>query len=126
MVKGKNYKFNIMNMTKPDSLYNQGMKVLCCPLYGKTVWKRNGTNIAYYKNSIPRSQGENYYTLTFTINAEVKSMNIASDYPYKYSDVKRLLKTLCTKENRGKVRSMPLCKTLAGNTCELIVITNFT
>ena len=64
-----------MNMLKPDSLYNKGMKVLT---YSKKraeehniSWKKEGERIAYYKNTIKRQKG-NYYTLTFSITTECK------------------------------------------------------
>jgi len=48
----RTYRFNIVNLIKPDSSYNQGMKPL---LYSNTKadresvgWYRDGTNIAYY------------------------------------------------------------------------------
>jgi len=85
MRKGRRYKFNIINMMKPDSVYNQGLKPL---LYSDTEtqrqakrlaeegaaaggrgpigWFRAGSDIAYYANSIKRKSGS-YYTLTFTV-----------------------------------------------------------
>lgn len=45
-------KFNILNLSKPDSLFNEGMKVL---IYSEKMaeekdigWQRGGYNIAYY------------------------------------------------------------------------------
>ncbi len=62
-----------MNMTKPDFLYNQGMKVL---LYSEldaqqnsAGWRRAGTSIAYYRNGVQR-KGTNYYTLTFSLTSK--------------------------------------------------------
>ena len=49
------YRFNIVNLMKPDSNYNQGMKPL---IYStkmaeeqKVGWYRDGLNIAYYQSS---------------------------------------------------------------------------
>ena len=48
---GKNYRFNIINLIKPDSLYNHGMRPL---VYSEAAakkghgWKRGGTDICYY------------------------------------------------------------------------------
>ena len=46
------YKFNIVNMIKPDSLYNHGMRPL---MYSKketeykgSGWRRDGSDIMYY------------------------------------------------------------------------------
>lgn len=50
--KGKTIKFNILNLAKPDSLYNYGMKVLFYSNEDKkesnSGWQRTGTNIDYY------------------------------------------------------------------------------
>ena len=56
--KGHTVKFNILNLAKPDSLYNYGMKVLCLSEQAKIdegkEWFRDGKNIMYYKNSFKR------------------------------------------------------------------------
>ncbi len=73
--KDQTYKFNIMNMLKPDFLYNQGMKILVYSTKRAeqlgASWRREGTRIAYFKNSI-RRRGVSYYTLTFTLSADCK------------------------------------------------------
>jgi len=67
-----NYKFNIVNLIKADSSYNQGMK----PLFysrkeaesngGNGVgWYRDAQNICYYQNQLKKKGGGFYYTLTF-------------------------------------------------------------
>jgi hypothetical protein len=69
-------KFNMINMAKPDSLYNYGMKILC---FSKNVkkeqglgWHRVGDNISYFANSYKRDPcglvrySRNFYTFTFT------------------------------------------------------------
>lgn len=52
--KGHTVKFNILNLAKPDSLYNYGMKILCLSDRHKITndvdWYRDGDNIMYYKN----------------------------------------------------------------------------
>ena len=71
MRKGVTYKFNVINLLKPDSLYNSGMR----PLYYSQVeaeqhgigWFRRGEDICYYQNHIKRKGGY-YYTLTFTLD----------------------------------------------------------
>ena len=53
--KDKTYRFNIVNLMKPDSNYNQGMKPLiysCTDAEKKKIgWHRDGFNIAYYQSS---------------------------------------------------------------------------
>ena len=51
-------KFNLLNHTKPDSLFNFGMKVL---VYSEklnkeegTGWHRDGREIAYFQNSFKK------------------------------------------------------------------------
>jgi hypothetical protein len=50
--KGRTYRFNIINLLKPDSLYNHGMQPL---MYSETDaknngkgWQRVGKDICYY------------------------------------------------------------------------------
>jgi cytosolic carboxypeptidase protein 2/3 len=71
MKAGRTYRFNIINLLKPDSLYNHGMRPLMyseieAKLYGKG-WYRNGKDVCYYQNSMKRKTVGNYYTLTFSI-----------------------------------------------------------
>jgi hypothetical protein len=51
----KKYRFNIVNLIKPESNYNQGMKPLLysCKKADKEGlgWYRDGSNIAYYQTS---------------------------------------------------------------------------
>jgi hypothetical protein len=50
--KGMKVKFNILNLAKSDSLYNEGMKILCYSGNTKSNdgigWHRVGTDISYY------------------------------------------------------------------------------
>ena len=68
---GKNYRFNIINLIKPDSLYNHGMRPL---MYSDAAakksgrgWIRTGSDICYYQNSIKKKTSGHYYTLTFSV-----------------------------------------------------------
>jgi hypothetical protein len=67
--KGFKYKFNIINLCKPDSLYNYGMKPLIYSeqdaANGTRGWYRNGTDICYYQNNIKRKNGY-FYTFTWS------------------------------------------------------------
>ena len=62
------YKFTIINLMKPDSLYNSGMKPLFYSekkakyesifLYHvETGWYRDGYDICYYQNNLKRKNG---------------------------------------------------------------------
>lgn len=53
--KDRVYRFNIVNLMKPDSNYNQGMKPLIYSVkeaeQSQIGWQRDGFNIAYYQNA---------------------------------------------------------------------------
>jgi len=129
-------RFNIINFTKPDSLFNMGMRPV---LYSTadaasrgTGWVRSGTDISYYCSQYPRNnaQGEGqlfYYALSFTMEFHNASDTyfIAYCYPYTYSDCTELLQRLCTPDCKDRIRKTIVCKTIAGNDCEMAIITNF-
>lgn len=88
----------MLNLSKPDSLFNEGMKVLVQSekqSEEKDIgWYRAGQNISYYHNGISKSSrktGNNktLYTLTFTYEFQYDDDTVyfAYCYPYNYSDV---------------------------------------
>ena len=104
MVRGRPYRFNIINCEKTNSQFNYGMQPLLYSereaVEGRAGWTRTGSNITYYKNNYyfncpgeraERGKGErqkkNYYTLTFTVSFPHSSDHcyIAYHYPYSYS-----------------------------------------
>lgn len=94
---------------------------------GGNGWYRDGENICYYQNSMKRKGGGSYYTLSFevTFKYDDDEVYLAHCYPYTYSDCCELLQRLCTNETKDKIRKTILTKTLAGNDCEMVIITNF-
>lgn len=132
--RGPCYRFNILNMVKPTSVYNDGMKPL---LYSSIAaastgvgWVRCGYNIAYYQNGIRRKDkgGTMYYTLTFTVNFEHDAdlVYFSHCYPYTYTDLQLDLRTYeQDPQMMRRFRRRKLCETLAGNACDLITITSF-
>ena len=52
-------------------------------------------------------------------------MYLSHCYPYTYSDCTELLQKLCTPDCKDRIRKTIVCKTLAGNDCEMAIITNF-
>lgn len=61
-------KFNIVNLYKTRSLYENGMKPLLSinKKNGGKEWQRGGTNIQYYINDIKHEYGKKFYkTLSF-------------------------------------------------------------
>jgi len=130
-------KFNIVNFTKPDSLFNMGMRPVVYSVQdaqNKNIgWVRSGSDISYYGNSFLRnnSAGEGllyYYTLSFTI--EFSNVNdttlIAYSYPYTMSDYRSHLSELLNTTSSDVIRQYKLCQTISGEDCDLLVITNFT
>lgn len=47
-------------------------------------------------------------------------------YPFTYSDQCATLNKVCTYSNKDKVRKTTLCKSLAGNDVDMLIVTNFT
>jgi len=90
-------------------------------------WYRDGDNIAYFKNSMKKKGGENYYSLHFEVQFknDDDEVYIAHCYPYTYTDCCGMLERLCTNLTKDKIRKTVLTKTLAGNDCEMVIITNF-
>jgi hypothetical protein len=131
MIPGRMYKFNVINLTKPDSLYNYGMRPL---IYSEkeagldgTGWQRRGEDICYYQNHIKRRQGS-YYSLTFKLHCKYPDDTVyaAYCYPYSYTDLQVYLHELENDpKRRNRFRRRTLCQTLAGNSCDLLTITSF-
>lgn len=124
----RKYKFNIINFVKPDSVYNEGMKVAmysCKDVKATGVgWRRVGNDIAYFQNQTKRRNGGFHYTLTFTVELPCNSYLTVDDndtvyfahcFPYSYSDLVRYLSKLAIPANRNIVRKVTLTKTTAGN-----------
>ena len=95
--KGMTVKFNILNLAKPDSLYNYGMRVLSYSVCrrqeeGDLAWHRVGHDIDYYQNTLKRENtrfNRFYYTLTFTHTFEHDNDQVyfAHCFPFTYSDL---------------------------------------
>lgn len=147
--------FNIVNLTKPDSLFNQGMKPILYSYYDADMlgigWSRTASDIQYKSNQYPRQLGETegqvgvtalggtagqgangmgtYYTLSFTIDFHNPKdvYLIAHTYPYTYSDHKSHIARLLhpAAPTRRHMRHSVLCQSLGGNDCDLITITDF-
>lgn len=128
-------KFNILNLTKPESLYTQGLLPLVLSMQAKsfkqTDWHRAGQFVSYTQNNIQRkyhqANGCNYYfTLSFTYTFEFSNDKVyfSHCYPYTYTNLLDYLEELS--ENPGYseyLKITSLCKTLAGNVCPLLTIT---
>ena len=90
-------RFSMLNLCKPDSLYNEGMKLLIYSEKHAAIrdigWHRGGTKIAYYPNGIRKdaqAKGQKtLYTMTFTYEFEYDDdiVYFAYCYPYTYSEL---------------------------------------
>lgn len=142
---GQEVTFNIKNFQKPDSLFNQGMRPLYYSTKAEEGWVRSGTDVRYYSlspfplsqlsmNSIGEQQqcgsgkknnGE-LYCLSFSHVFEHSEDTCYFAYclPYTYTDLQKYLYKLQSDPKRSKhVRRRLLCKSLAGNNCDLLTIT---
>ncbi len=92
-------------------------------------WHREGENVCYYQNpnSQKKKSGNFNYILSFDISFRYDhdEIYIAHCYPYTYSDMKMFVNSVCSTQNRDRIRKTSMCKTLAGNDCEMLIITNF-
>jgi hypothetical protein len=130
-------RFNIVNMQKKDSLYNYGMRPAT---YSENQlfeedWVHRGDDVCYYRSGITcvkPGKGRDkkkitlqyQYTLTFTYTFEQPdTVYFAHTFPYTYSDLQL---SLCRMEQKfrhsGFFHQRTLCQTLAGNSCDIISI----
>jgi hypothetical protein len=71
--------------------------------------------------------GSLYYALTFEIVFKYDNDTVffAHCYPFTYSDQCEFIRKVCTFENKDKIRKTVLCKSLAGNDVDMLIVTNF-
>jgi len=71
--------------------------------------------------------GQNYACLSFEYTSlhDNDTVYFSHCYPYTYSDVCHLVNTTCTFQNKDKIRKTVLCKSLAGNEVDMLIVTNF-
>ncbi|RLN70535.1 hypothetical protein BBJ28_00005210, partial [Nothophytophthora sp. Chile5] len=166
-------RFNIRNMMKKASLYNDGMLPA---VYNESLsttkrgWHHAGTNVCYFKNAETyrhRRTGkvQNYYTLSFVYEFPLVSLSapapagapaeggsnrapvspgherkpvvsslkdepvvayFAHSYPYTYTRLQRFVLGMQKNPERSRnFKRRVLCKTIAGNNCDLLTITDF-
>ncbi|XP_070555689.1 cytosolic carboxypeptidase 2-like isoform X3 [Ptychodera flava] len=131
---GIRYRFTIVNLMKPGSLYNQGMRPLMYSeldaLNKQIGWRRCGEDIKYYRNNHRRTnmKGEKYYyslTWTCTFPNNNDTYYFAHCYPYSYSDLQSYLLHLQNDPVRSRFcKQRVLCRTLAGNLVYVLTITS--
>ncbi|KAL4508114.1 hypothetical protein ABPG72_021487 [Tetrahymena utriculariae] len=126
------YRFNIINMMKPDSLYNSGMKPLMYSekqaKFKKHGWYRDGYDICYYQNNMKRKNAGFYYSLTFAVKFQYDNDTVyfAHCYPYTYSQLCRYMRLVENDPSkRNRVKRKTLCQSIAGNNCDYLIISDF-
>nr|XP_048284354.1 cytosolic carboxypeptidase 2 isoform X6 [Myodes glareolus] len=124
------YRFTIVNLLKPKSLYAVGMKpLLYSQLDAATYnvgWRREGQEIKYYKNNSDDGQ-QPLYCLTWTIQFphDQDTCFFAHFYPYTYTDLQCYLLSIANNPIQSQFCKLrALCRSLAGNTVYLLTITN--
>uniref|UniRef100_A0A383WKG5 Peptidase M14 domain-containing protein n=1 Tax=Tetradesmus obliquus TaxID=3088 RepID=A0A383WKG5_TETOB len=127
---GQAYIFNIINLQKPDSLYNMGMLPLlhsAQQMRRKGIgWVRAGSDVYYGPNSIKRGKQQPYFALTFTMEFphEDDTVHLAHCYPYSYSDLQNHLYVLLKEpSNTAMMQRACMATSLAGNAVDVLTIT---
>jgi len=124
----------MLNLAKPDSLFNHGMKPL---IYSENKakeenvgWFRDGYDIGYYANGIKRENlkfYKSYYTFTFSYDFESDNDTVyfAYSYPYTYTNCKQDLMAIERDPRKSKFWAVKtLCLSLAGNKWDYLTVTN--
>jgi murein tripeptide amidase MpaA len=122
-------------MEKSTSEFNSGLRPLMFSrkLFEEagTGWMRVGEDICYRPNQYLRDirgSSVHYYTLSFTVSFPRMEDTcwFAVFFPYTLTDLKAYIcRTAQANEPRNIMRWSSLCKTLGGNDCDLVTITNF-
>ena len=71
--------------------------------------------------------GPLYYALSFEVmfKHDNDTVFFAHCYPFTYTDQCEFIKKICTFNNKDKIRKTVLCKSLAGNDVDMLIVTNF-
>jgi hypothetical protein len=120
-------------MGKNDSLYNHGMKPLMYStkksIYDKSGgWARVGSSICHYQNNFKNKNGNNFFTFSFEVifDYSYDEVFFSHFHPYRYSDHKLLMSNIHTlHDGHDRLRVSLLCKSIAKNDLDLLIITNF-
>ncbi|XP_057364799.1 cytosolic carboxypeptidase 4-like isoform X2 [Daphnia carinata] len=127
------YTFNIINLEKQRTLFNQGMQpvIFSVKRYlasGYPLWERSGTSICYYRNGFRQTVADqSYWSLSFTLRFPYDNdvVYIAYHYPYTYSQLMTDTVTwqrsiFPLKDDRLRVTT--LCRSPCGNLVPLLLI----
>ncbi|XP_057551140.1 cytosolic carboxypeptidase 2 isoform X3 [Hippopotamus amphibius kiboko] len=124
------YRFTIVNLLKPKSLYTVGLKPLMYSQLDASThsigWRREGNEIKYYRNNTGDGQ-QPFYCLTWTVQFphDQDTCFFAHFYPYTYTDLQCFLLSVANSPVQSQFCKLrTLCRSLAGNTVYLLTITN--
>ena len=137
-------RFNLVNMQKSDSLYNYGLKPALCAVPALLVdatsrlegsgWSHSGCyDVCYYCNERTYKTGKGagsrsrkkFYTLSFSYDFQspLDKAFFAHCFPYTYSDLQTYLERLDHDKFASELLHRKLlCTTLAGNRCDMLII----
>lgn len=115
----QNVTFQIANLGKFESLYNEGMKPLVKSTKEGSQWKRSGSNITYSQN-----KENNSYSLTFNYNFTHTDDTVyfAYSHPYTYADLLIDLEKIINNHS-DIARVDKITESLCGNSLFMITIT---
>ncbi len=102
MQPGETYTFNIVNQDKPNSQFNFGMQPVIWSAAAAAAkmpgWRRQGENIAYFRNSLSTAVNKQLFTVSFSIKGSPYGADdtvfVAYHYPYTYTDLQRHLSVI--------------------------------
>ncbi|KAJ3068186.1 Cytosolic carboxypeptidase 2 [Podochytrium sp. JEL0797] len=131
------YRFDIVNLSKPKTLYSNGLRPLMYSEKEKSNsgigWHRTGTNLQYYPT--PRTPTDDFpessplppkYTLSFTLQFKhhFDTCHLSHCFPYSYTNLQTDIQSLKTDPTRAPLfRHSILAKSVAGNNIDLLTIT---
>lgn len=120
-------RFHLVNITRREELVEQGMKpVVWSENNPNSGWGR-GTSCVNFRETSEFSEfldhEGSYYTLSFSYNFSCPdTVYFAYSFPYSYTMLRNYLKVVAS-ENKSTVKVRKLARTLLGNICEYLIIT---
>ncbi|KAL4482478.1 hypothetical protein ABPG72_001454 [Tetrahymena utriculariae] len=135
--KDKTIKLNLVNHSKKQSLFINGMKPAIFSVKKnknekEKIWERAGSNVKYYQNQILKEESYDtyYYTLSFSYTFEYDDdvVYFAMSYPYSYTQMINHLNSTIQKcqftQPLIHIKKEILCHTISKNAVPLLTITN--
>ena len=120
-------KFHILNFTKNESLYSQGMlPVVYSEKEKDKGWHREGTEVRYKPSKLNTGERRVYYSLTFVYKFlwEGDKVYFAYAVPYTFTRLVKVIREICT-DHEDIIHQDILCKSLSGVEVPFLTITDF-